>query len=124
MTPHALLFWNKEYITPLYSWLELPWRAALLQRLLMDFPQALRYLEVAHREVSWRHSYGALLILINLMFILMMPTEETINSDAYIREQTEFKKCFKSDLTKIQHKSCFSMTMHGQTQVWGLGKPS
>jgi len=38
---------------------------------------------------------GELLILINLMLILMMPTEETINSDAYIRELTEFKKCFK-----------------------------
>jgi len=25
----------------------------------------------------------------------MMPTEETINSDAYIRELTELKKCFK-----------------------------
>jgi len=95
MTPHALLLLNKEYITPLYSWLELPWRAALL-RLLMDFPWALRYLEVAHREVSCRHSYGALLlILINLMLILIMPTEETINSEAYIRELTEFKKCFK-----------------------------
>jgi hypothetical protein len=30
----------------------------------------------------------------------------------------------ESDLTKIQQKPCFSMTMHGRTQVRGLGKPS
>jgi hypothetical protein len=30
----------------------------------------------------------------------------------------------KSDHTKIQQNSCFSMTLHILTKVWGLGKPS
>jgi hypothetical protein len=33
MTPRALLFLNMGFVTPLYSRLELPWRAASLQRL-------------------------------------------------------------------------------------------
>ena len=31
----------------------------------------------------------------SVILVDMMPTEETINSDAYIRKLTEFKKCFK-----------------------------
>ena len=51
MTPFVLLFLNMGLTTPLYGVLELPWKAVWLQRPLADPLGALRYLEVAHREV-------------------------------------------------------------------------
>ena len=49
MTPCVLLFLNMGLLAPLYGGFELPWRAAWLWRLLVDFSKRV----VVSRGCSW-----------------------------------------------------------------------
>ena len=57
-------------------------------------------------------------------WFLLMHCWEGDNSDTYIGMVTEHRKHFKRvDLARIQHKTCFRMTVQGHTQVWRLPMP-
>lgn len=77
---------------------------------------ACRFLEnlctFSHNHIVWE--------CVGVTLIDVMMTGQTFNPETYISMMKELR-CFS--LTRNQHKSPFSITVYGCTQVWCLWKP-